>query len=57
MRYQKALKLHNEDEVTIKSTGEIVTVLSTVNYPDEKEVVIYAVINGVYNGIDHKRIS
>jgi hypothetical protein len=57
MRYQKAIKLHNEDEVTIKSTGEIVTVLSTFNYPDEKEVVIYAVINGVYNGIDHKRIS
>lgn len=33
MTYDNAKNLHNEDEVTIKATGEIVTVLQA--YPSE----------------------
>lgn len=34
MTYDNAKKLHNEDKVTIKETGEVVTILQV--YPSEK---------------------
>lgn len=40
MQYRYAKKLHNEDEVTIKKTGEIRTVIETVDYFKEKFVLI-----------------
>ena len=30
MTFRNAKKLHNEDEVTVKETGEVVRVLSTI---------------------------
>ena len=40
MTFNQAKKLHNGDEVTIKETGEVVTVLSAyVENPNNKQVV------------------
>lgn len=35
MKYKDAIKLHNEDEVIIKKTGEIRTVIETIVTPKE----------------------
>lgn len=40
MQYRYAKTLHNEDEVTIKKTGEIRRVVEVQVFPDEKSVNI-----------------
>ncbi len=40
MTYNQALKLHNEDEVTIKETGEVLTVLQAYTPDTTKRVFI-----------------
>jgi hypothetical protein len=57
MNYGEALKLHNEDEVTVKSTGEVVRVISTEIDPDNKVVITYAMTNKGYTGLNHNEIS
>ena len=39
MKYVDARKLHNEDEVTVKETGEVLTVIDAYQ-PDENVKVI-----------------
>jgi hypothetical protein len=61
MRYQYAKRLHNGDEVRIKSTGEICTVISTQEFTDaagKPAVQIYTVTreNG-YCGLHHQEIQ
>lgn len=34
MQYRQAIRLHNEDEVTIKDTGEILHVVTVENHSD-----------------------
>lgn len=38
MTFRNAKKLHNEDEVVVKSTGEVVEVLNA--YVEDKNVII-----------------
>lgn len=40
MTFENAKKLHNGDEVSVKVTGEIVTVLQTYQLEDKKHIAI-----------------
>ena len=40
MTFEHAKKLHNGDEVSVKVTGEIVTVLQTYQLEDKKHIAI-----------------
>lgn len=51
MRKRQAEKLHNEDEITVKKTGEVLTVLSVDVY---NEMVLVHCDNG--NVYHHKDI-
>lgn len=56
MRLKLAKKLHNEDEVQIKKTGEVVKVLNTY-FASEKEMMIEICNNfGNYVILGHKEI-
>lgn len=43
MEFKYAKKLHNEDQITIKSTNEVTTVINTE--VEEKSVWVYAMTN------------
>lgn len=51
MRKRQAEKLHNEDEITVKKTGEVLTVLSVDVY--NKMVLVHCDNGNVYH---HKNI-
>lgn len=40
MRFKDAKKLHNEDEVLIKKTGEILTVIEVMHEPKQVNVLL-----------------
>lgn len=44
MNKEQALKLHNEDEVTVAATGEVTTVLNT--YKESGTVIIETTYRG-----------
>ena len=59
MKYRDAVKLHNEDEVIIKSTGEVRKIIETVVVDKEETVNHVACVsilldNGIWYG--HKEI-
>lgn len=54
MSYAYAKMLHNDDEVTIKGTGETVRVISTEVY--DKDVFIYAMTQHGYTRLHHRHI-
>ena len=58
MILKDAMKLHNEDEVTLKKTGEIVSVLNAWPSADKKTINIeYATRSGGYGVTDHKKVK
>lgn len=40
MTFAQASRLHNEDEVTVKETGNIVTVLDAYQNPDNPKIIL-----------------
>lgn len=56
MTYQNAKRLHNEDEVIIKSTGNTATVIDTVVDKVNRSVTVNCDYNG-YSSFTHKEIS
>ena len=59
MKYTQAVKLHNEDEVTLKRDGVIHTVNSIEIFPKEK-IVMFALVNndnGNYIQATHTEVS
>ena len=40
MRFRDAKRLHNEDEVTIKETNEVVTVLQSYQSENGKHIIV-----------------
>jgi len=57
MRYREALKLHNNDEVTLKSNHKVVRVISVEEVPEYKSVIVYAVTEQGFSGLLHNEIS
>ena len=55
MTYQFAKQLHNGDEVTIKETNEVVTVIATI--VEEKDVWIEAMTNDGFKQLHHREIA
>lgn len=56
MNYKNAKELHNNDQVTIKETGEVVEVITTD--VQEKDVLVYVMSSGYgYHGFNHNDIS
>lgn len=55
MTYKVAKRLHNEDEITIKETGKIVSVLQTYEDPNARNIVFIECDDGnVYHHRDVK---
>lgn len=52
MKFQKAKKLHNEDEVTIKKTKQILTVVETI--VTDKTVIVLCDDGNEYHHKDIK---
>ena len=55
MTYQNAKRLHNEDEVIIKSTGDTATVIDTVVDKANHSVIVNCDYNG-YSSFNHKEL-
>lgn len=56
MTFRQAKKLHNEDEVMVKETGEIVTVINA--YVEDKNVMIECcTYDRGYCTLTHKEIK
>ncbi|MDF2880208.1 MAG: hypothetical protein K0R54_765 [Clostridiaceae bacterium] len=56
MDYKNAKKLHNNDEIIVKETGEVTKVITTETY--DKDVYVYAVTNdNGYTKLHHKEIN
>ena len=52
MTYKVAKELHNEDEITIKKNGKVVSVLQTYEDPNENIVFIECDDGNVYHHRD-----
>lgn len=48
MTFNNAKKLHNEDEVTIKETGEVMTVLQAYSSENGKRIILECDDGNVY---------
>lgn len=55
MTYKYAKDLHNGDEVSVKKSGEITTVISTE--VSEKDIYIYAMTQEGYTKLHHRDIG
>lgn len=55
MLYKNAKKLHNNDEITLKQTGETTNVISTKIL--EKNVFVYAMTHNGYSKLNHKEFK
>ena len=56
MRYQEAKKLHNEDEVIVKATGAVTTVIDTEIDDKNKIVTVNCDYDG-YTPFKHTEIT
>ena len=52
MKYNDAIKLHNEDEVIVKETDEVMNVVEIEVYPSVKKVDVMLTDGNWYNHKD-----